>query len=84
MLAAKDFDLYGPNDKFGATLTFDNDIHSKQYEPGAELPGDRIAALKEAHGWNPYLGFNGACHLSCSESASHRNDLRVRGFLLDR
>ena len=40
--AAKDFDLYGPNDWFGVTLTFDNDAHSKQYEPGAALPADRI------------------------------------------
>ena len=48
MLAAKDFDLYGPNDKFGVTLTFDNDADSKRYEPGAALPADRIEALKEA------------------------------------
>lgn len=49
MLAAKDFDLYGSNDKFGITLTFDNDADSKKYEPGAALPADRIASLKEAH-----------------------------------
>ena len=49
MLAAKDFDLYGPNDWFGVTLTFDNDTDSKKWEPGAALPADRIAALKEAH-----------------------------------
>ena len=29
MLAAKDFDLYGPNDAFGATLTLDNEADSK-------------------------------------------------------
>jgi len=49
MLAAKDFDLYGPEDSFGATLTFDNDADSRQHEPGAALPADRIAALKEAY-----------------------------------
>ena len=49
MLAAKDFDLYGPNDKFGVTLTFDNPEDSRKWEPGAALPADRIAALKEAH-----------------------------------
>ena len=49
MLAAKDFDLYGPNDWFGVTLTFDNPDDSKQYEPGAALPADRIKALEEAH-----------------------------------
>ena len=49
MLAAEDFDLYGPDDWFGVTLTFDNDDDSKKWEPGAALPGDRIDALKEAH-----------------------------------
>ena len=49
MLAAKDFDLYGPNDAFGVTLTFDNDADSLHWEPGAALPADRIASLKEAH-----------------------------------
>jgi len=47
--AVKDFDLYGPNDQFGVTLTFDNDADSRKWEPGAALPGDRIAALEEAH-----------------------------------
>jgi DNA repair photolyase len=49
MLAAKDFDLYTPQDKFGVTLTFDNPEDSRKWEPGAALPEDRIAALKEAH-----------------------------------
>ena len=49
MLAVKDFNLYGPDDWFGVTLTFDNDADSKKWEPGAALPADRIAALKEAH-----------------------------------
>jgi DNA repair photolyase len=49
MLAAKDFDLYGPNDWFGVTLTFDNDADSQKNEPRAALWSDRIRALKEAH-----------------------------------
>ena len=49
MLAAKDFELYSSNDKFGVTLTFDNDADSRRWEPGAALSGDRIAALQEAH-----------------------------------
>jgi DNA repair photolyase len=49
LAAANDFDLYGPSDWFGVTLTFDNDTDSRKWEPGAALPGDRIAALKEAH-----------------------------------
>jgi DNA repair photolyase len=49
MLAAKDFDLYSPNDAFGVTLTFDNDADSRHWEPGAALPAYRIASLKEAH-----------------------------------
>jgi len=47
--AVEDFDLYGPNDWFGATLTFDNDADSKTWEPGAALPEDRISALRIAH-----------------------------------
>ena len=31
------------------TLTFDNDGDSLHWEPGAALPANRIAALKEAH-----------------------------------
>jgi hypothetical protein len=49
LAAAKDFDLYGPNDWFGVTLTYDNDTDSKQNEPGAAMPADRIKALEEAH-----------------------------------
>lgn len=41
--------MYGSNDKFGVTLTFDNDADSKKWEPGAALPLDRIVVLKEAH-----------------------------------
>ena len=57
MLAAKDFDLYGPNDKFGVTLTFDNPEDSRKWEPAAALPADRIAALKEAHNRGIQTGF---------------------------
>jgi DNA repair photolyase len=52
MLAANDFDLYGANDRFGVTLTFNDNANSKQWEPGAALPVDRIAALKEADSRN--------------------------------
>lgn len=47
--AVEDFDLYGPNDWFGVTLTCDNDADSLKNEPRAALWADRIAALKEAH-----------------------------------
>jgi hypothetical protein len=47
--AAKDFDLNSSNDKFGVTLTFDNDPNSKKWEPSATLPDNRIDAPKEAH-----------------------------------
>lgn len=48
-LAATDFDLYGQEDKFGTSLTFDNDQDSTAWEPGAALPEDRIEALRLAH-----------------------------------
>ena len=48
-MAISDFDLYGPDDRFGASLTFDNEIDSKTWEPGAALPADRIEALRLAH-----------------------------------
>jgi DNA repair photolyase len=44
-----DFDLYGKEDRFGVTLTFDNDDDSRKWEPGAALPADRIDALRIAH-----------------------------------
>lgn len=47
--AASDFDLYGPDDRFGVTLTFINLEDSKSWEPNAALPSDRIDALKLAH-----------------------------------
>lgn len=48
MRAARDFDLYGPYDAFGTTLTLLDEEQSRQYEPGAALPADRIAAIKLA------------------------------------
>jgi DNA repair photolyase len=48
-LAVKDFDLYGPHDLFGCTLTCDNAEDSRKNEPGAALPEDRINVLKEAY-----------------------------------
>ena len=40
------FRKFGNRFKIGSTLTFDNDKDSKEWEPGAELPFQRIAALK--------------------------------------
>ncbi len=48
MRAARDFDLYGPRDEFAVTLTFMDPLLSQEWEPNAALPGERIAALKEA------------------------------------
>lgn len=47
--AVQDFDLYGEGCRFGCTLTFNNDKDSLEWEPGAALPADRVAALKDAH-----------------------------------
>jgi DNA repair photolyase len=47
--AARDFDLYGPDDRFGVTLTFINPEDSISWEPGAALPADRIESLRMAH-----------------------------------
>ncbi|MCK9517581.1 MAG: hypothetical protein M0R74_00930 [Dehalococcoidia bacterium] len=35
--------------KIGATLTFNSSVHSRQWEPGAADPGDRIDALRQLH-----------------------------------
>jgi DNA repair photolyase len=48
MLAVKDFDLYGPTDRFGVSLTFLDPEKSKVFEPGAAPPGERIASLRVA------------------------------------
>ena len=47
--AVKDFDLYGPEDRFGVTLTFINPVDSASWEPGAALPANRIESLRMAH-----------------------------------
>jgi hypothetical protein len=48
MLATRDFDLYGPEDTFGVTLTCLSDLGSKKYEPGAAPTSERIKALRMA------------------------------------
>ena len=45
----RDMDIYekfGTRIKIGQSLTFDNDIDSKLWEPRAALPSDRVSALK--------------------------------------
>lgn len=46
--AKRDFDLYKKSDCFAVTLTFVNEIDSREWESGADLPKDRIQALREA------------------------------------
>lgn len=46
--ACRDFDLYGPNDLFGVTLTFLNEQDSRKEEPNAAIPHSRILALEMA------------------------------------
>jgi len=43
------FREFGARIKVGATLTFLNEAKSRQWEPGAALPEDRLAALKALH-----------------------------------
>lgn len=45
----RDFDLLGPCDLYGATLTLIDAEASLRWEPGAELPLSRIVALGLAH-----------------------------------
>ena len=47
--AMRDFDLLTPEDKFGCTLTFSDPFLSTKWEPRADLPTDRLFALKCAH-----------------------------------
>jgi DNA repair photolyase len=49
MCALFDIDLFGQEDRFGMTLTFDNPTDSEMWEAGTALPEDRIKALKMAH-----------------------------------
>lgn len=46
----RDMDLFkkNPNNCYSATLTLDNHEHSRQFEPNAPLPEDRIEALRIA------------------------------------
>ncbi len=48
-LAKRDFDLYKKKDTYAVTLTFDNKIDSRKYEPKADIPKNRIKSLEEAH-----------------------------------
>jgi DNA repair photolyase len=48
-IALLDLDLYFEGCRFGCTLTFNNEDDSKDWEPGAALPADRIEALRIAH-----------------------------------
>lgn len=48
--ALRDIDLFRPDrDAFASTLTSLDDEFSRKWEPGAALPGDRIAALRAFH-----------------------------------
>ena len=47
--AARDFDLLGSGDAFASTLTFLDCDMSREWEPNAADPDDRIAAIREAH-----------------------------------
>jgi DNA repair photolyase len=49
-LAVRDFDLYGPDDMFGVTLTTVDGKQADEWESGADLPGYRTGALLEAKG----------------------------------
>jgi len=44
-----DLDLYGPKDKLGVTLTFQDPTDSVFWEPYAASPIDRMRALQNAH-----------------------------------
>lgn len=43
------FRKFGDRIKVGATLTFDNDKDSREWEPGAATPEDRLEALRILH-----------------------------------
>lgn len=49
LAAVRDFDLYSDSDAFASTLTFIDQARSKEWEPGAAPPSERIEAIKEAH-----------------------------------
>lgn len=49
--AVRDFDILAryPANTFGSTLTFMDPAKSREWEPGAALPEDRIEAIRQAH-----------------------------------
>lgn len=47
--ALRDLDLLGPGDAFASTLTFVDEARSREWEPNAALPDDRIEAIREMH-----------------------------------
>jgi DNA repair photolyase len=47
--ALRDADLLGERDAFATTLTLLDDDASYRWEPGAALPSDRIATIREFH-----------------------------------
>jgi DNA repair photolyase len=47
--AERDFDLLRPGDEFATTLTFLDKQKSRQWEPGAAIPEERIESLRKAH-----------------------------------
>jgi len=48
VLARRDFELLGEHDAFAVTLTFDNEADSREWEPGADMPADRLVSLARA------------------------------------
>lgn len=47
--ALRDLDLFTPADAFAVTLTCASDAMSREWEPGAALPADRMEALCQFH-----------------------------------
>jgi DNA repair photolyase len=47
--ALRDLDLFGPGDAFATTMTLLDDVRALEWEPGAALPSDRIAAMRQFH-----------------------------------
>lgn len=47
--AQRDFDILGPNDEFGITMTCGTGYDSRRWEPNADLPHVRYESLKMAH-----------------------------------
>ena len=47
--ALRDLDLFGPRDAFATTLTLSDWCESLEWEPGADTPQERIAAIEEFH-----------------------------------